>query len=96
MVSRALEELAPDAAIGLFDAAGEARGIHQGRGLHALPERCAKVGKPRQVRGRPMAADETLSRKIVSDLTRLSQPFGTEIEYVDGVGVVRLKSSTTN
>jgi poly-gamma-glutamate synthesis protein (capsule biosynthesis protein) len=53
-------------------------------------------GKPRQVRGRPMAAEETLSRKIVSDLTRLSKPFGTEIEYVDGVGVVRVKSSTTN
>ncbi|MGH9323831.1 MAG: CapA family protein, partial [Vicinamibacteria bacterium] len=53
-------------------------------------------GKPRQVRGRPMFADETLSRKIIADLERLSKPFGTTVEYEDGVGVVRLPTSTTN
>jgi poly-gamma-glutamate synthesis protein (capsule biosynthesis protein) len=53
-------------------------------------------GKPRQVRGRPLPADEALSRKIISDLTRLSKPFGTEIQYVDGVGIVRLPAPATN
>jgi poly-gamma-glutamate synthesis protein (capsule biosynthesis protein) len=53
-------------------------------------------GKPRHVRGRPLAADEALSRKIISDLTRLSKPFGTDVQYVDGVGIVRLKAPTTN
>ncbi len=53
-------------------------------------------GKARQVRGRPLFADETLSRKIVSDLTRLSKPFGTEVQYVDGVGVVKLSTEVTN
>lgn len=53
-------------------------------------------GKPRYVRGRPLPADEALSGKIVSDLARLSKPFGTEIENVDGVGVVRVKAPTTN
>jgi poly-gamma-glutamate synthesis protein (capsule biosynthesis protein) len=51
-------------------------------------------GKPRQVRGRPMPADEPTARKIVEDLKRLSKPFGTEVDYVDGVGVVRLSSPT--
>jgi poly-gamma-glutamate synthesis protein (capsule biosynthesis protein) len=53
-------------------------------------------GKPRYVRGRPLAANEQLSRKIISDLTRLSKPFGTDVQYVDGVGVVKLKAPATN
>ncbi len=53
-------------------------------------------GKPRHVRGRPLAAGEDLARKIVSDLTRLSKPFGTDVQYVDGVGVVKLKTPATN
>lgn len=53
-------------------------------------------GKPRTVRGRPMFADEALSRKIIDDLKRLSEPFGTEIDYVDGVGKVRLGTATSN
>jgi poly-gamma-glutamate capsule biosynthesis protein CapA/YwtB (metallophosphatase superfamily) len=53
-------------------------------------------GKPRHVRGRPMLADEELARKIVGDLQKLSAAFGTEIDYVDGVGVVRLSTSPTN
>lgn len=53
-------------------------------------------GKPRYVRGRPLAANEQLSRKIISDLTRLSKPFGTDVQYVDGVGIVKLKAPATN
>ena len=53
-------------------------------------------GKARTVRGRPMFADEALGRKIIDDLKRLSEPFGTEIDYVDGVGVVRLATRTSN
>ena len=53
-------------------------------------------GKPRTVRGRPMFADEALGRKIIEDVTRLSEPFGTQIDYVDGVGVVRLSTRTSN
>jgi len=47
-------------------------------------------GQPRTERGRPMLADEALGRKIIGDLQRLSEPFGTKIEYHDGVGVVSL------
>ena len=53
-------------------------------------------GKPPAVRGRPMLADEALGRKIIADLKRLSEPFGTRIDYVDGIGVVRLRGGTTN
>jgi poly-gamma-glutamate synthesis protein (capsule biosynthesis protein) len=53
-------------------------------------------GKPRYVRGRPLPADDALSGKILSDLVRLSKPFGTEIQNLDGVGVVKVKDSTTN
>ncbi len=51
-------------------------------------------GQPRQVRGRPMLADADLSKKIIGDLQRVSRPFGTEIDYLDGIGVVRLASDT--
>ena len=43
-----------------------------------------------------MFADEALGRKILTDLKRLSQPFGTEIDVVDGVGVVRPDGRTSN
>ena len=48
-------------------------------------------GQSRQVRGRPMLAEADLSRKIISDLQRVSKPFGTKIDYVDGIGIVDLK-----
>ena len=48
-------------------------------------------GQSRQVRGRPMLAEADLSRKIISDLQRVSRPFGTKIDYVDGIGIVDLK-----
>lgn len=49
-------------------------------------------GKKRSQRGRPQLADPKLSRKIIQDLQRLSEPFGTVIEYRDGIGRVRLPS----
>ncbi len=53
-------------------------------------------GEPRTVRGRPMLAGRELGEKIIGDLQKLSKPFGTEIEYRDGIGRVRLGSRTTN
>jgi poly-gamma-glutamate capsule biosynthesis protein CapA/YwtB (metallophosphatase superfamily) len=47
-------------------------------------------GKPRTERGRPMMADTTLSKKIVDDMIKYSEPFGTKIEFKDGIGVVAL------
>lgn len=47
-------------------------------------------GRPRQVRGRPLLADEDLGRKIIADLQRLSEPYGTIIEMRRGVGYVKL------
>jgi poly-gamma-glutamate synthesis protein (capsule biosynthesis protein) len=47
---------------------------------------------PRARRGRPMLAGSELGRKIIDDLARLSAPYGTEIRFEDGVGVVRTTS----
>ena len=47
-------------------------------------------GKPVQVRGRPVPADRELGEKIINDLRRISEPFGTEIEMRRGVGYVKL------
>ncbi|RLA32236.1 MAG: CapA family protein [Gammaproteobacteria bacterium] len=47
-------------------------------------------GAPRQVRGRPLFADEDLGAKIISDLKELSEPYGTEIEMRRGIGYVIL------
>jgi len=49
-------------------------------------------GKPRIVRGRPLFAKEDLSKKIIEDLARLSKPFGTTVEYQDGIGIVKLST----
>jgi poly-gamma-glutamate synthesis protein (capsule biosynthesis protein) len=48
-------------------------------------------GKLRQARGRPVFADQDSSKKIVDFLKKHSEPFGTEIDFQDGVGIVRLK-----
>jgi poly-gamma-glutamate capsule biosynthesis protein CapA/YwtB (metallophosphatase superfamily) len=53
-------------------------------------------GEPASRRGRPRLADPELGRKIVDDLIRLSQPFGTTIEYRDGVGRVVLGRTATD
>lgn len=41
--------------------------------------------------GRPKLADRELGKKIVDRVAKLSSPYGTEIEFKDGVGVVKLK-----
>jgi poly-gamma-glutamate synthesis protein (capsule biosynthesis protein) len=45
-------------------------------------------GKPASQRGRPMLADPELRKKILDDLIKLSEPFGTKIENRNGVGYV--------
>ncbi len=47
-------------------------------------------GTPRTERGRPRFAGESLSKKIIRELQELSEPYGTTIDYMDGIGVVRL------
>jgi len=47
-------------------------------------------GKTRQFRGRPLIATGELAEKIIGDMINLSKPFGTEIEYRDGLGVVKI------
>lgn len=44
---------------------------------------------PRARRGRPMAASPEHGRRIIERLARLSAPYGTRIEYRDGVGIIR-------
>ena len=53
-------------------------------------------GKPRHVRGRPMMAEGALADKILQDVVRLSEPYGTQLEIRDGVGRVVLPSETTD
>jgi poly-gamma-glutamate capsule biosynthesis protein CapA/YwtB (metallophosphatase superfamily) len=48
-------------------------------------------GKPASQRGRPMLADPELRKKILDDLIKLSEPFGTKIENRNGVGYVVMK-----
>jgi poly-gamma-glutamate capsule biosynthesis protein CapA/YwtB (metallophosphatase superfamily) len=50
-------------------------------------------GNPRTRRGRPMLANDELGRKIIEDVKRLSAPFGTRVEYRDGVGTVILDAA---
>ena len=44
---------------------------------------------PRSQRGTPRLAPETLGRKIIENLADLSAPFGTRIDYEDGIGIWR-------
>ena len=48
-------------------------------------------GQPRWVRGRPMLATGELAQKIIEDIRARSEAFGTEIEFRNGVGRVKLK-----
>jgi hypothetical protein len=43
-----------------------------------------------------MLAGGDLAEKIIGDLQRVSKPFGTEIAFRNGIGVVELAASTTN
>ncbi len=53
-------------------------------------------GQPRHVRGRPMMAEGALADKILQDLVRLSEPYGTQFEIKDGVARVVLPAETTD
>jgi poly-gamma-glutamate synthesis protein (capsule biosynthesis protein) len=46
--------------------------------------------KPRPQRGWPMFAPPDLGRKIIDDVVKFSAPFGTKIDFKDGVGIVAL------
>ena len=50
-------------------------------------------GAPRQVRGRPLFANQQLARKIIGDLQKLSKPYGTEIDFRRGIGIVNLANT---
>ncbi len=45
---------------------------------------------PRWQMGRPLRADEALGRKVIEHWAKLSAPYGTRVDYEDGVGVVKL------
>lgn len=51
-------------------------------------------GQAPAVRGRPMLAEGDLARKIISDVIRLSKPFGTAVVFDNGVGRVVLTTTT--
>ncbi len=53
-------------------------------------------GTARTQRGRPMLADEPAARRILARLQRLSEPFGTQIDYRDRVGIVTITPSATH
>lgn len=46
----------------------------------------------RTIRGRPMLANKKLSRKIINDLIERSKPFGTKIEFKDGIGIININN----
>lgn len=52
--------------------------------------------KPRPDRGWPMLATPELSKKIIDDVTTFSTPFGTKIDFKDGVGIVRVGATSSN
>jgi poly-gamma-glutamate capsule biosynthesis protein CapA/YwtB (metallophosphatase superfamily) len=45
-------------------------------------------GKPRSRRGLPWPADPALAQSIVNDIRRLSNAYGTKVEFIDGRGIV--------
>ncbi|MEM4727605.1 MAG: CapA family protein, partial [Candidatus Bathyarchaeia archaeon] len=46
--------------------------------------------RPRSQRGRPMLAEPEVAEVVLERLRELSKPYGTEIEVVEGMGLVRL------
>ena len=46
------------------------------------------LDEPRHSRGTPIMATPEEALKILDDLVRLSRPFGTELEFRDGIGYV--------
>ena len=37
-----------------------------------------------------MLANKVLSKKIIDDLAERSKPFGTKVEFKDGIGVINI------
>jgi poly-gamma-glutamate capsule biosynthesis protein CapA/YwtB (metallophosphatase superfamily) len=52
--------------------------------------------KPRPQRGWPMLAPPELAKKIIDDVIQFSVPFGTAIDFKDGVGIVRIDAMKSN
>ena len=52
--------------------------------------------RPRSQRGTPRFADDELAKKIIDRLKSLSEPFGTDIELENGIGVWRAPASSNN
>jgi len=52
--------------------------------------------KPRPQRGWPMLANPELSRKIIDDVVKFSAPFGTRIDFKDGIGIVGLATTRSD
>jgi len=48
-------------------------------------------GLDRPQRGRPLLATGELARKIIDETREYSQPFGTEITFENGIGVIRIR-----
>jgi poly-gamma-glutamate synthesis protein (capsule biosynthesis protein) len=45
-------------------------------------------GRPRAQRGRPVLAQGALAQKIIERVSRLSQPYGVNVQFKDGIGVI--------
>jgi len=39
-----------------------------------------------------MLTNKTLGKKIITDLIERSKPFGTKIEFRDGIGIINIKN----
>jgi hypothetical protein len=42
-----------------------------------------------------MPADAELGKKIIDDLIKLSEPYGTRIQYRNGIGHVEIETTTS-
>jgi poly-gamma-glutamate synthesis protein (capsule biosynthesis protein) len=51
-------------------------------------------GLARAQRGRPLAAKGDLASKIIAKLQELSKPFGTNITFENGLGVINVAGQT--
>ncbi len=45
-------------------------------------------GRPRAQRGRPVLAQGKLAAKIIERVNRLSQPYGVNVQFKDGIGII--------
>jgi poly-gamma-glutamate synthesis protein (capsule biosynthesis protein) len=52
--------------------------------------------KPRSQRGWPMLAGPELAKKIIDDVVTFSAPFGTAIDFKEGIGVVRVGAAKSD